>query len=67
MINANENLTRVLTEVKVMSKPIKREPGSKSIPAWQKVVGSEKFNDVIFAWAVQLQSGIADVPSAATV
>ena len=57
MINANENLTRVLTEVKVMSKPIKRDLGSKSIPTWKKVVGSEKFNDVIFETA----EGIAKI------
>ena len=40
-----------------MSKPIKRDLGSKSIPAWQKVVGSEKFNDVIFETA----EGIAKI------
>ena len=57
MINANKDLTRVLTEVKAMSKPIKRDLGSKSIPAWQKVVGSEKFNDVIFETA----EGIAKI------
>ena len=57
MINANKDLMRVLTEGKVMSKPIKRDLGSKSIPAWKKVVGSEKFNDVIFETA----EGIAKV------
>ena len=40
-----------------MSKPIKRDLGSKSIPAWKKVVGSEKFNDVIFETA----EGIAKI------
>ena len=40
-----------------MSKPIKRDLGSKSIPTWKKVVGSEKFNDVIFETA----EGIAKI------
>ena len=31
-----------------MSKPIKRDFGSREIPAWKKAVGSENFTDVIY-------------------
>ena len=31
-----------------MSKPFKREPGSRAIPSWSKGIGAEKFTDVIY-------------------
>ena len=31
-----------------MSKPIKREPGDRTIPKWEVAVGGEKFTDVIY-------------------
>ena len=31
-----------------MSKPIKREPGDRTIPKWQLATGGEKFTDVIY-------------------
>ena len=31
-----------------MSKPIKREPGDRTIPKWQAATGAEKFTDVIY-------------------
>ena len=31
-----------------MSKPIKREPGDRTIPKWKVAVGGEKFTDVIY-------------------
>ena len=31
-----------------MSKPIKREPGDRTIPKWQVATGAEKFTDVIY-------------------
>ena len=31
-----------------MSKPIKREPGDRTIPKWQAAAGAEKFTDVIY-------------------
>ena len=31
-----------------MSKPFKREPGSRAIPSWSKGIGDEKFTDVIY-------------------
>ena len=31
-----------------MSKPFKREPGSRVIPSWSKGIGAEKFTDVIY-------------------
>ena len=40
-----------------MSKPIKRQPGERSIPNWQIGVGSEKFTDVKY----QVAEGIAKI------
>ena len=40
-----------------MSKPIKRQPGERSIPNWQSGVGSEKFTDVKY----QVADGIAKI------
>ncbi|NBO50865.1 MAG: 1,4-dihydroxy-2-naphthoyl-CoA synthase [Actinobacteria bacterium] len=40
-----------------MSKPIKRQPGDRSIPNWQSGVGSEKFTDVKY----QVADGIAKI------
>ena len=40
-----------------MSKPFKREPGSREIPAWEIGAGSEKFVDVIY----QVGDGIAKI------
>lgn len=40
-----------------MSKPIKRQPGDRSIPKWQSGVGSEKFTDVKY----QVADGIAKI------
>ena len=40
-----------------MSKPIKRQPGERSIPNWQMGVGSEKFTDVKY----QVAEGIAKI------
>jgi naphthoate synthase len=31
-----------------VSKPFKREPGSRAIPSWSKGIGDEKFTDVIY-------------------
>jgi naphthoate synthase len=31
-----------------VSKPFKREPGSRAIPSWSKGIGAEKFTDVIY-------------------
>ncbi len=40
-----------------LSKPIKRQPGDRSIPNWQSGVGSEKFTDVKY----QVADGIAKI------
>jgi naphthoate synthase len=40
-----------------LSKPIKRQPGDRSIPKWQSGVGSEKFTDVKY----QVADGIAKI------
>ncbi len=40
-----------------MSKPFKREPGSRAIPAWQIGAGGEKFSDIIY----QVGDGIAKI------
>ena len=40
-----------------MSKPFKREPGSREIPAWQLGEGGEKFTDIIY----QVADGIAKI------
>jgi naphthoate synthase len=40
-----------------LSKPIKRQPGERSIPNWQSGVGSEKFTDVKY----QVADGIAKI------
>jgi Dihydroxynaphthoic acid synthase len=40
-----------------LSKPIKRQPGERSIPNWQIGVGSEKFTDVKY----QVAEGIAKI------
>ncbi|MEY3257117.1 MAG: hypothetical protein RL443_126 [Actinomycetota bacterium] len=40
-----------------MSKPIKRQPGERSIPNWQSGVGGEKFTDVKY----QVADGIAKI------
>ncbi|CAB4659913.1 MAG: 1,4-dihydroxy-2-naphthoyl-CoA synthase [Actinobacteria bacterium] len=40
-----------------MSKPIKREFGSRAIPSWEKSAGSENFSDVIF----EVAEGIAKI------
>jgi naphthoate synthase len=41
----------------ILSKPIKRQPGERSIPNWQSGVGSEKFTDVKY----QVADGIAKI------
>ena len=41
----------------ILSKPIKRQPGERSIPNWQIGVGSEKFTDVKY----QVAEGIAKI------
>jgi len=41
----------------ILSKPIKRQPGDRSIPNWQSGVGSEKFTDVKY----QVADGIAKI------
>ena len=41
----------------ILSKPIKRQPGDRSIPKWQSGVGSEKFTDVKY----QVADGIAKI------
>ena len=41
----------------ILSKPIKRQPGERSIPNWQMGVGSEKFTDVKY----QVAEGIAKI------
>ena len=40
-----------------MSKPFKREPGSRTIPKWVIGTGSEAFNDVIY----EIAEGIAKI------
>jgi naphthoate synthase len=40
-----------------VSKPFKREPGSRTIPIWQKAQGGEKFTDVIY----EVSDGIAKI------
>jgi len=40
-----------------MSKPIKREPGSRTIPQWQRGAGSENFTDVRY----QVAEGMAKI------
>lgn len=40
-----------------MSKPIKREPGDRTIPKWEVAAGGEKFNDVIY----QVADGMAKI------
>ena len=40
-----------------VSKPFKREPGSREIPAWQLGEGGEKFTDIIY----QVADGIAKI------
>lgn len=40
-----------------MSKPIKREPGDRTIPKWEVAAGSEKFTDVIY----QVADGMAKI------
>ena len=40
-----------------MSKPIKREPGDRTIPKWEVAAGGEKFTDVIY----QVADGMAKI------
>jgi naphthoate synthase len=40
-----------------LSKPIKREPGDRTIPKWEVAAGSEKFTDVIY----QVAEGMAKI------
>lgn len=40
-----------------MSKPIKRQPGDRTIPKWEVAAGSEKFTDVIY----QVADGMAKI------
>ena len=40
-----------------MSKPIKREPGDRTIPKWEVAAGGEKFTDVIY----QVAEGMAKI------
>lgn len=40
-----------------MSKPIKREPGDRTIPRWEVAAGGEKFTDVIY----QVADGMAKI------
>ena len=40
-----------------MSKPIKREPGDRTIPNWQLATGGEKFTDVIY----EVSDGMAKI------
>ena len=40
-----------------MSKPIKREPGDRTIPKWEAAAGGEKFTDVIY----QVADGMAKI------
>ena len=40
-----------------MSKPIKREFGSRAIPQWKDASGDEKFTDIIY----QIAEGIAKI------
>ena len=40
-----------------MSKPIKREPGSRAIPKWERGAGSENFTDVRY----EIAEGMAKI------
>ena len=40
-----------------MSKPIKRQPGDRTIPKWEVAAGGEKFTDVIY----QVADGMAKI------
>ena len=40
-----------------MSKPIKREPGERTIPNWQTAAGGEKFTDISY----QVAEGMAKI------
>ena len=45
-----------------MSKPIKREFGSRTIPAWEKGAGSENFNDISYLVAEGIAKITIDLP-----